>query len=277
MVIALTNSNPLPEYSFPLFVPGNRPDRIAKAQASVTDTVIIDLEDAVAETDKAQARSDIKAVLKKHSKVSTFIRINGYQTDWYNDDVALCAGLPIDGIVLPKAESIETLQSLCSILPPNQKIIALIETAIGLANVRSIATACDRLAFGSIDYCVDLRIQHTRMALLHARSEIVMASRLANLCGPLDGVTMNVSDAAVIQDDAMHGSELGFAGKLLIHPAQIVAARRGFAPSKSEIIAAEQVIAASKNGGVVSLDGKMVDAPVVAKAREVLERREILK
>lgn len=124
--------------------------------------------------------------------------------------------MPIDGIVLPKAESIETLQSLRLALKsknPSLKIMGLIETAVGLANVRNIATACDRLAFGSIDYCVDLRIEHSRTALLHARSEIVLASRLANLCGPLDGVTMNVSDDDVILDDASMVRSLAFQGR----------------------------------------------------------------
>lgn len=174
-------SNLLPEYSFPLFVPGDRADRIPKAWASGTDAIIIDLEDAVAAADKDRARIGISAAMAERSDVTTYLRINSVETEWYDDDLKLFAAFDFDGVVLPKAETVTALQSLRSKLHPHQKIIALVESAKGLANVRSIAPECDRIAFGSIDYCADLGIQHTQTALLHARSEIVLASRLAGL------------------------------------------------------------------------------------------------
>lgn len=152
----------------------------------------------------------------------------------------------------------------------------MVESAKGLANVRLIAPECDRIAFGSIDYCADLGIQHTQTALLHTRSEIVLASRLAGLVSPLDGVTTAVSDISVIKADASHSSELGFAGKLLIHPAQIVPARDGFSPPESEILWAERVINSQSEAGAVSIDGHMVDAPVLIRAQKILDRKDAL-
>ncbi|MFK5980001.1 MAG: CoA ester lyase [Rhizobiaceae bacterium] len=271
-----TDSTPLPEFSFPLFVPGDRPERIPKAWASGADAIIIDLEDAVAAADKDKARSGIGAAMVGRPDVKTYLRINSVETEWYDDDLKLFTTLDFDGVVLPKAETVGTLQSLRSKLHPYKKIIALIESAKGLANVRSIAPECDRIAFGSIDYCADLGIQHTQTALLHARSEIVLASRLAGLVGPLDGVTTAVSNIPVIKADASHSSELGFTGKLLIHPAQISPAREGFVPSKSEILWAQQVMNSGADAGAVSIDGLMVDGPVLVRARAILDRKEAL-
>lgn len=269
-------SSPLPEFSFPLFVPGDRPERIPKAWASGTDAIIIDLEDAVAAADKDKARRGISAAMAGRSDVTTYLRINSVDTEWYDDDLKLFATFDFDGVILPKVETVVALQSLRSKLLPHQKIIALVESAKGLANVRLIAPVCDRIAFGSIDYCADLGIQHTQTALLHARSEIVLASRLAGLVSPLDGVTTAVSDISVIKADASHSSELGFAGKLLIHPAQIIPARDGFAPPENEILWAERVINSQSEAGAVSIDGHMVDAPVLIRAQKILDKKDAL-
>lgn len=271
------NANLMPEYSFPLFVPGDKPERIVKAWASGCDAVIIDLEDAVDPANKDRARADVRDAMANRADTTTYLRINSVDTQWYKDDVALLADLDFDGVVLAKAETATVLQDLRSAIQPGTKIIALVENALGLANVRAIAADCDRIAFGSIDYCADLGIAHTQTALLHARSEIVLASRLAEIAAPIDGVTTAIKETSVVEADAVHSSELGFAGKMLIHPAQISPARQGFYPSEKDIHWAERVIKSQSDTGAASLDGHMVDAPVLIKAQKILSRLDALK
>jgi citrate lyase subunit beta/citryl-CoA lyase len=159
-------------------------------------------------------------------------------------------------------------------LGPSVGIVPLIESAAGLANARMLAAAAGvvQLAFGSIDYCADLGISHTRLALLSARSELVLASRLAARAAPLDGVTTRIDDAALVEDDARHAQEIGFGGKLCIHPAQLGPARLGFAPTDAELAWAEAILASGEDGAV-AVDGAMVDAPVRQRARALLARR----
>ncbi|SEQ58646.1 HpcH/HpaI aldolase/citrate lyase family protein [Thalassovita taeanensis] len=268
---------PLPAFSFPLFVPGNRPERIAKARATGTDTIIVDLEDAVAEAGKVAARGQVRAALSEAHPVATFLRINAADTVWHQDDLALISDLAIAGVVLPKAETAAGLARVRAALPSDQYLIALVETARGLDNVRDIARNSDRIAFGSIDYCADLGCEHSREALLFARSQVVLAARLADQPSPLDGVTTSINDAAEIQGDAAYGSSLGFAGKLLIHPAQITPAKQGFAPKPEALDWATRVLDSSQDGAARVLDGTMVDAPVIMRARNIIARMEALK
>jgi len=253
-----------------LFVPANRPDRFAKAESSGADAIIIDLEDAVVPEAKVAARSTLRlpGVLPKGSDV--FVRVNSRQTPWYSDDLVAVAQLSIAGIVLPKTESVEDIEATSQSIP-GARVIALIETARGLASVREIsgATGVTRLAFGSIDFCVDIGAAHEREALLAARSEIVLASRLMELQPPLDGVTTALDDSALIEEDARYAHRLGFGGKLCIHPSQIVPVRRGFASSPEEIAWAKRVLADGATEAI-SVDGMMVDSPVRARARQIL-------
>ncbi|MBL4622724.1 MAG: CoA ester lyase [Immundisolibacteraceae bacterium] len=275
----MTNkASDLPEFSLPLFVPGSRPERIPKAWAAGSDAIIIDLEDAVDGADKNLARKQVKQALSEldRPRVTTYLRINGADTPWYQGDIKLVNELNIDGVMLPKAESLEALQSLRQAIDPTHNILALIETAIGVSQVRAIAPGCDRLVFGSIDYCSDLGLAHTQTALLHARAEIVLASRVAGLVPPLDGVTSSTNDATLIEADASHSAELGFGGKLLIHPAQITPARQGFAPSTADINWAEKILAANQSGSAIAVDGAMVDAPVIAQAKAIINKQELL-
>jgi citrate lyase subunit beta/citryl-CoA lyase len=149
----------------------------------------------------------------------------------------------------------------------------LIETARGLAACRDIASAggVTRLAFGSIDHAADLCMAHIREALLSARLKIVLASRLAGLPGPIDGVNTVIDDDVMIADDARYASALGFGGKLCIHTKQIVPALRGFAPSEAEIAWARLIIDAPEEGAV-SVGGTMVDAPVRLRTRHIISR-----
>lgn len=260
----------------PLFVPADRPERIAKAAATTASGIIADLEDAVAPSGKIAARNGLAAALaalsQPHDK-RIFVRVNAPGTPWHQDDLAALAGLPLDGLILPKTESPDDIEQTRIATGRRLPVWALIETAAGLAAVRDIATGADRLLFGSIDFAADLACAHSREALLLARLEIVLASRLRNLAAPIDGVTVAVKDEAETEADARYAASLGFGGKLLIHPAQIAPAQRGFAPGADEIAWAERVLAASPDGSAVALDGAMVDAPVIARARAIIKRQ----
>lgn len=253
----------------PLFVPANRPERFAKAAGSGADAIIIDLEDAVAPAEKAAARAAFSGAALP-AGIAVFLRINPGNTAFHEDDLAAARGKKLAGVMLPKAESPAEIQRIAAVagLP----IIALIETARGIAAARDIAQTkgLARLAFGSIDFCADIGAAHTRDALLAARAEIVLAARLAGLDAPLDGVTTAIDDAALIEDDARYAASLGFGGKLCIHPRQIAAALRGFAPTGEDIAWAERILAAGP--GAAAVDGAMVDAPVQARARQILRR-----
>ncbi len=257
----------------PLFVPANKLNRLHKALQVAHDAVIVDFEDAVPANDKRSARdalADASAVLE-NSRVSVFVRVNAVATDFHADDVALCVGLPLAGIMLPKAETGDQLAQLRARQPEGRFCLALVETAAGISNLRRIAPEADRIAFGSIDYCADLGCDLNRLALLQARQLLVLESRLAALPAPLDGVTTQIHDRDAVRDDACHAAVLGFGGKLLIHPAQIAPAREGFAPSPESIEWAEKVLAANQ-GGAVALNGEMIDEPVLIRARAVLAR-----
>lgn len=264
-------TRPLDTIALPLFVPADRPERIAKAVAAGPDAVFVDLEDAVTPEGKDAARAGLAQALHSLSTdLPVLLRVNAIGTPWHDADLAAAAVLPIAAIVLPKAESADDIAAIArrASLP----VIALVESASGLANARSIAAAASRIAFGSIDYAADLAMAHTHRSLLSARSEIVLASRLAGLPAPLDGVTTAIGDETVILEDCAHAVELGFGGKLLIHPAQIGPARQGFLPAPAEIDWARRVIEAAAQGGAIRVDGGMVDAPVVARARQILNR-----
>ncbi len=249
----------------PLFVPGNRPERFEKAAASGADAIIIDLEDAVAAQEKDAARAALRTGF---GSVPIIVRVNAPGTQWHAADMAAVAALDVAAVMVPKAEMGEGFAAALGGKP----VIALVESARGLADARALA-ALDGvvlLAFGSIDFCADIGCAHTREALCAARSEIVLASRLAAIAAPLDGVTTAIDDAAAVEQDARHARELGFGGKLLIHPRQIAPALAGLMPDAAEIAWARRVVAAAD--GASRVDGAMVDAPVRLRAEAILSR-----
>jgi citrate lyase subunit beta/citryl-CoA lyase len=250
-------------------VPADRPERFSKAQSSGADAIIIDLEDGVAPGAKVSARSALSVPGALPTGCDVYVRVNARQTPWYRDDLAAVAQLPVAGIVLPKTESAEDIAATSKSLRVG--LIALIETARGLAAVREISGAAGvtRLAFGSIDFCVDIGAANDRDALLAARSAIVLASRLGELQPPLDGVTVAIDDMALIEADARYALRLGFGGKLCVHPRQIVPVRNGFAPSADEVSWAKRILEAGAEGAV-AVDGMMVDSPVRSRARQIL-------
>ena len=247
-------------------MPASRPERFEKAAAAGADAVILDLEDAVGVDDKDAARSALRADFTKQPVI---VRINALGTRFHDADLAAVVKLRPDAVMLPKAETGATVASVAKSLA-GIPLIALVETARGLSQARHLAATpgVARLAFGSVDYCSDMGCAHLRQVLLPARMELVLASRLAGLPPPIDGVTVNVADPALCHDDARHAYELGMTGKLCIHPRQVEAVKRGFAPSQTEIAWARRVL--SSGDGAAAVDGEMVDEPVRARARAML-------
>ncbi|MCP5283477.1 MAG: CoA ester lyase [Burkholderiaceae bacterium] len=260
-----------------LFVPGHRPERWAKAMASGAHRVIVDLEDAVAPADKPAARAAVAAWLAgapPSPTVPVFVRLNAVGTPWHADDLALLDAPALGGLMLPKAEDPVLLAALAS-RRPNLPLVPLVESAAGLAAARALAAApgVERLAFGHIDLQADLGLRNaTEDDLLPWRCELVLASRLAGIAPPLDGVTVAFDDPARLAVDVARARRLGFGGKLCIHPAQLAGVHEGFQPSADEVTWAQRVlaVAASSGGAAVALDGGMVDRPVILRAEAVL-------
>lgn len=266
-------TNAIDTIQVPLFVPADRPDRFVKAAASGADAIILDLEDAVAPGDKAAARANLTGVDRS---IPVIVRINGVDTEWHKADLAAIRILIPSAVMLPKAEPGPDLAAAARALSPIP-VIALVETARGLAGARAIAAApgMARLAFGSIDYCANLDCAHDPEILLPARSELVLASRLAGLPAPLDGVTADTRDLSVTAADAARARALGMGGKLVIHPRQVAPVKNAFFPAAEQIDWARRVQEAPQ--GVSTIDGVMVDAPVRARARQILVRAGALQ
>jgi citrate lyase subunit beta/citryl-CoA lyase len=263
-----------------LYVPGDRSDRFDKAAGSGADVVICDLEDAVPEEAKPAARQAVAGWLGDHS---AFVRINASGTPWHDDDLAAIASKPgLRGVVTPKADSPSSIARTASRLPAGVALIALIETARAVARVEEIAgqPGIDALAFGSVDFALDVDIPDspaTQTAMLYARSRIVIASRVAGIDPPIDGVTTNLDDPQVAERDATHARALGFAAKQCIHPRQVQAVNRVFSPHEDEIRSARRVLAAVAEapGGTARVNGQMIDKPVITRARRTLARAQL--
>jgi citrate lyase subunit beta/citryl-CoA lyase len=247
-----------------LFVPGNRPERFAKAIASGAGVVILDLEDAVPPDAKAAAREAVCQWLREHADAA-WVRVNGTDTEFFEDDLRALSQVRATGLMLPKTESAVDL---------GMPVIPLIESAVGLWNALEIARGpqVERLAFGSVDFQLDAGIQGEDQALLFARSQLVIVSRIARLAAPIDGVTVQIADAAQLERDVARARALGFGAKLCIHPSQIASVERGLAPSDEELRWAQAVVSAFEQaaGNAVRLDGKLIDLPVVERARRLL-------
>ncbi|WP_029528335.1 HpcH/HpaI aldolase/citrate lyase family protein [Polaromonas glacialis] len=257
-----------------LFVPGNRPERFAKALASGADRVILDLEDAVAPGDKAAARDAVVQWMTGAGEAQgkVLIRINDDATPWHLDDLALMRAVQPACVMLPKCETAAQVAAVLASLAINATVLPLIETARGVMGLPGIAAApgvaC--LAFGSLDYMVDLNIPADSLALDFAASQIAIASRAAGLNSPVAGVTPAL-DAAQVSADMRHARSLGFGAKMCIHPAQVAAVRAALAPSAEERAWAQRVLQAWQacSTGALQLDGKMIDRPVVLKAERI--------
>ncbi|MFO1329405.1 MAG: CoA ester lyase [Rubrivivax sp.] len=258
-----------------LFVPADRPERFDKALRAGADAVIVDLEDAVAPAAKPAARDALAGWLASAEAQPVVVRINAAQTPWFDDDLRLCTQAAVQAVVVPKAESAEVLAHVAA-RAPGKAVLPLVESAAGIDALRSLGAVAGvaRLVFGSIDFQADLGIEGEDDALLFFRSQIVLASRLAGLDAPVDGVTTALGDDGAVAQDTARARRLGFGAKLCIHPRQVAAVNQGFMPSAQELDWAQRVLAAAQasGGAAVAVDGKMVDAPVLLRAQRLLAR-----
>jgi citrate lyase beta subunit len=203
------------------------------------------------------------------------VRINGAETEWFADDVALTGELELDAVVLPKAtpESVEALG------PEGPPIIAIVETAQGLRVAYETAASprVELLMLGSVDLGVELRLEPRPdgLEILYARSQLVIDSAAAEIGAPIDVVHLDFRDLAGLEESARFARSLGFGGKACIHPDQVAIVNRVFAPESKDVDWARRVVEAYERGeregkGAVALEGTMVDLPVVERARQVL-------
>ena len=253
-----------------LFVPGNRPERFEKAMASGA-MPILDLEDAVAPGDKAEARRCLASAPEVVAR--SIIRVNACTSPEFEPDISALRGLSPGGVLLAKTEGAEDVEAVRSELDTGTPVIALIETARGMANVREITAAgVSRLAFGTVDFCADLQIRDDGEPLASFRAELVLASRLAGLRAPIDGVCTRLTDDEALRRHAGRAAAFGFGGVLCIHPCQVSVVERVFAPSEAEVERARKIVDASAvhTSGVIAVEGTMVDRPVVELARQTL-------
>ena len=254
-----------------LFVPGNRPERFDKACAAGADAIIVDLEDAVPPAEKAAARAAVARWMSPAQPV--LVRINAAGTEWFAADLELCRSPGVAGVMLPKAERIEDVLAVAR-AAGDRTVLPLIETAVGFQHAQVIAKTqgVQRLAFGSIDFQLDLGIDGEGEELLHFRSHLVLVSRIAGVQPPVDGVSTALDDPERLRADTLRARRLGFGAKLCIHPKQVAIVNACFRPSADEIAWARRVLeaAGAAHGAAVAVDGKMVDLPVIRKAQEIV-------
>ncbi|APE38286.1 CoA ester lyase [Nocardia mangyaensis] len=250
-----------------LFVPGTRPDRFDKAAASGADLIILDLEDAVADVDKITARDNVVEWLRDGGQA--VVRVNSRRSPHWAADIAAITATGA-AIMVPKADDPQALAELAERLP----VIALIETARGVLAAPAISSVPGvvRTALGHIDLAAEIGVDPgEREALLVARSSLVIAAAAAGIDSPIDGVTTHLGNPTILESDVLYGKSLGFSGKLCIHPSQIETAKAALTPTSAEVAWAEKITASlPADGGVASVDGHMVDPPVVARAARIL-------
>ena len=273
-----------------LFAPANHARRVEKALSLPADAVILDLEDAVAATEKPAARAQALAARALPRRGRLFVRVNALSTQWAHADLVAVVQPGLDGIVLPKVETaaelataewlIAALEREAGMAEGALELLPIIETARGLLALEAIARAATRarrVAFGAGDFTLDLGLTWTRgeEELLPHRAHCVLASRAAGLEAPVDTVWTDLKDAEGFRLSVERGRQLGFAGKLCIHPDQLAEANRAFGPPPAQVERARRVVAAfeeaeAKGIASIALDGAFIDYPIVHAARRVL-------
>ena len=277
-----------------LFAPGNHQRRVEKALSLDADAVILDLEDACPIAEKVATRAVVVAACQRPRRCLGYVRVNATTTEFGFGDIAAVVHSGVDGIILPKVESVDEIRSVEWTIASLEKkrglrvgrcdVIPIIETAKGMVNIRAIAAAgtrVKRIAFGAGDFTLDMNMEWTRAEteLLPYRSECVLASRAAGIEAPLDTVWVDLKDAEGFGASTRHIKGLGFQGKMCIHPDQVPVANEILTPSAAEVEwsrkAVEAFEVAEKAGSAsIQLEGKFIDYPIVYRARRVLETME---
>jgi len=281
-------------YRTMLFTPANDLRKVGKALLQEADGVVLDLEDAVALSEKANARSALKEALALPRRCDVFVRVNSVQTEFIINDLFACVVEGVKGIVLAKTESaeevrrvdwiIEILEKERGLAPGSAEIIPFIESAHAVVNAFSIASACRRVArmfFGGVDYVLDIgsNFSPEGTEVFFARSQLVVASRAAGIEAPIDTVYPDFKDIEGLVHDAKRVRQMGFQGKLAIHPSQIGPLNEIFSPTPEEISWAKRIVEVfdeceAKGQAVFSVDGKMIEYPIANRARMILKLAE---
>ena len=283
-----------------LFAPGNHPRRVEKALALGADAVILDLEDAVAVSEKEAARRPVAEALAGSAgrRCRGYVRVNAMGTPFCFRDLTEVVGKGVDGVVLPKVESAADLHAIDWLIANLERergllvgaidLIPTIETAAGMSRIDRILQArglkpysgswrVKRIAFGAADYALDLGITPSdgETELLHARQRMVLASRDARVEAPLDSPWFRLKDLEGLRRAAVASRRTGFQGRLCIHPEQVAVVNECYAPSPEEVARAERIVAAfhaaeAKGSAAIQVDGQMIDYPVVREAERLL-------
>ena len=279
-----------------LFAPGNHARRAEKALTLQADAVILDLEDAVAVAEKVAARPAVLEALQRPRRCRGYVRVNAMTTEWGYADIVAAVAPGVDGIVLPKLESVDEIKAADWLiaalerergLPPGAiDLMPIVETARGYMRLEAIAqagTRVRRIAFGAGDFTLDLAITWSRseLELLPYRAAFVAASRAAGLEPPIDTVWVDLQDPEGFETSAAAVRGYGFAGKMCIHPDQIAVANRVFSPPEAAVAQARRVIAAfdaaeAKGLASIQLEGKFIDYPIVFAARRTVAQAEAI-
>ncbi len=273
-----------------LFAPGNHARRVEKALSLAADGVILDLEDAVAISEKVAARPMVAEAFAKPRSGKLYVRVNGLTTDWCFGDISAVVQPGLDGIILPKVESAQELRTADWLIANLERerelpvgsidLMPIIETALGISRLSRIlrsGTRVRRLAFGAGDFTLDMGMVWSRSEaeLLPFRSACVMESRAAGLEPPMDTVWADLRDPEGFVASSKNAAALGFQGKMCIHPDQIAACNAAFTPDEATVAKAKRVVAAFEKAEAeglasIQLDGQFIDYPIVERARRVL-------
>jgi citrate lyase subunit beta / citryl-CoA lyase len=281
-----------------LFVPATRPDRVDKALGAGADGVIIDLEDAVALALKAEARETARKKIREHARRDLMVRVNALGSGYNRKDLESIVSPSLPVIMLPKVESADHIREIHNRLldgernggmhPGSVGVVTLIESAQGVQNVFRIFSETiplDRAflaAFGAADYSLDMGINMSRdgAELHYPRSRIAVACRAAGKEPPIDTPFMlDLKDLDALRVDARRAKQLGFQGKLCIHPSQVGPCNEIFSPTDEETLYARRVVEAFEKSeaagiGALQLDGKFIDYPVVERSRRIIRLAE---
>ena len=275
-----------------LYVPCGDARKLHKACDLPVHGVILDLEDAIAVDRKADAREQLGVCVEAllASGRIAYLRINAISTEYWKDDVAAALDAGVEFLFVPKVESTEELRKLDRFIQkhraPNVRYAVLIESAAALLRLEKLARASERIAhvgIGFADVCADLGLTWesalgTQPALFTEwRTRLVLVSRALGLEPPWDAVWLRIGDDEGLRADTLIGRRLGCVGKAAIHPSQIAIINDVYAPTASEIEHAQAIVdayeaASSEGAGAAAREGLMIDAPVVAAARKLLEK-----
>jgi citrate lyase subunit beta / citryl-CoA lyase len=273
-----------------LFAPASRPDVLAKLPRANPDGVVLDLEDAVAPSAKADAREHSREagamLAREYPHLGVYVRVNAIPTEWFAHDIARGVPAGATGVVVPKIESAAQVQAAARALDRaglrELSILAGIETVAGVINVAEIlreprVAAC---YFGAEDYTADLGgvRRADSLEVLWPRSRVAAHAAHAGVLSA-DQVVTDLGDEAAFRQDAQLGRSLGFRGKLCIHPTQVAWANESFSPSAAEVERARRLIdafdrASAEGHGAISFEGQMVDEPLARRARAVIAAAE---